>query len=88
MRAELEDLFPDRAVHLFADAPAQATNAVWFVVTRHTGHVLAGHLEWRDVGGHDGQGPVMDLSVLDAPLNDTLLRAFGRQLVRFSQLPL
>lgn len=59
-----------------------------FVTLKSSAHVLSGHLAWIRRDGETGEGPVIDLSVIDAPLNADLLRDFGRQLASISGIPL
>lgn len=59
---------------------------VQFVPLQHTEHVLAGHIEWR-TAATVLIGPRVDLTVIDAPLGDHMLREFGHQLITVSPTP-
>ncbi len=67
---------------------------VTFVAEKATNTSLSGHLEWQVTPGNTGrmrpagQGPTLELTVMDATLNDRMLAAFAAQLVRHSNLPL
>lgn len=59
-----------------------------FVIARFTASVLSGRLAWHDAAGRLGTGTEIDLTVMDAPIDDDILREYARQLLRFTRLPL
>lgn len=88
VRAALHETDESRSVRV-VDQPAKSEAlTVQFLTARHERHILSGHLVWTKRDGTRGEGPVMELSVIDAPLNDDLLRDYGRQLVQFTSIPL
>ena len=85
--------FPVHRVELTSREDAKKPD-VTFVAEKATNTSLSGHLEWRGTPGKTGhmrtagQGPTLELTVMDATLNDRMLAAFAAQLVRHSNLPL
>lgn len=59
-----------------------------FETARLTDTVVSGHLAWRDESGQSGAGTAIDLTVMDATIDDDMLREYARQLLIFSPLPL
>lgn len=81
---------PDRTVMVVdpMDVSRAAFLAIQFITDRQTPQVLGGHLTWTDAVGKPATGPVIDLSVIDGPMNDELLSGYATQLVSLSDLPL
>lgn len=59
-----------------------------FVTARFSDSVLAGHLIWRDSAGRTGAGTQIDLTVMDATIDDEMMRDYARQLLNLTDLPL
>lgn len=59
-----------------------------FEMARFTENVLSGHLVWRDRTGRSGAGATVDLTVMDAMIDDEMLRDYARQLLNLTDLPL
>jgi hypothetical protein len=86
----LSDKQPERRVEVM-DAEDAAQNAhltLRFVSTHVSDSVLSGHLSWRESTGKSGTGTAIDLTVMDATINDEMLRDYARQLLSFTDLPL
>ena len=80
-----------RAVVLGDDpgaAPVPDALVLRFVTERRNAASLAGHLAWRTATGDSGQGPTMEISVVDTALNPELMRTYAAELVRYSALPI
>ncbi len=69
-------------------ATGQAHLTVRFVPAHFTGTVVSGHLAWTDGEGATGLGTDIDLTVLDATIDDEILREYARQLIGFTEMPL
>lgn len=69
------------------EASEDAHLTLRFVTARFTETMLAGHLVWQDAKGGSGTGTEIDLTVLDASIDDGMLRDYARQLLSFTDLP-
>ncbi|THH36735.1 hypothetical protein E4Z66_07245 [Aliishimia ponticola] len=88
MREGLKEMSAGRDVRLVDQASGGLSILLRFVVHKTSAHHLSGQIAWTLRDGATGEGPVIDLSVIDAPLNAEMLRDFGRQLAVISDIPL
>lgn len=83
----LQHVQPQRRVTLSAN-PETPHLTVRFQPTRQSAHLLSGFLAWRAASGQTGQGPEIELAVMDSVITDELLRNFAATLVQHSNIPL
>ncbi len=69
-------------------AEGEAAMRLGFVIERENRHVLAASLEWVTAWGQTGRGPLVELSVMDAEIDDRMLREFARHLVGQTNFPI
>lgn len=69
-------------------APGVAALTIHYTPHLMTDASVAGHLIWIDQDGSVGEGPRLELSVMDAPLTDGSLAQFAARLILFSDLPI
>lgn len=84
----LQRTHPLRQVTLSPQPGAPAQLTVRFEPTRQTPQLLSGFLVWRDAAGTSGQGPEVELAVMDSVINPVLLESYAQTLVQHSNIPL
>ena len=82
VRDVLETAYPNR----LSDADAH-NRMLQLVIETHTDTLLSGHLRWQFANASEGRSETLTLTVLDAPINEKLMRGFARDLVHHSNLP-
>ena len=80
--------FPDAAVTKATGQDGEATLTLRYVPQGQTKDWISGYLAWQHRDGRQGQGPVIELSVMDTQMSKDILADFASQLVRHSELPL
>ena len=86
----IEDRATPRTVSIIAETdpiPENAPVVIHFVQKSRTDDMLSGHLAWSGNEISPGAGPELELSVMDAPLNDEMIADFAAQLVQTTDLP-
>jgi hypothetical protein len=58
------------------------------VTAQFTDKLLSGRLVWHDGLGRTGSSPPIELTILEAKIDDCVLRDYARQLLTFTRLPL
>lgn len=82
VRDALEATYPNR----LSDASAHGA-VLQLIIESHSGALLSGHLRWQCTNAAIERGETLTLTVLDAPINEDLMRGFARDLVHHSNLP-
>lgn len=70
------------------EAQAQGGLIVEFIQENRSADSLSGHLVWRGASVQAGNGPTMELSIMDASLDDEAVQRFAAYLIEYSKLPL
>lgn len=80
--------WPDHSVSLASDPDVQASLTIRYVEKHRANDWLSGYLSWQNADGLNGDGPVIEYSVMDRALTSSDLTPYAVQLVRLTQLPL
>lgn len=85
---ELQNRFPGAAVAAAEEPGANADLTFRYVGQAQSADWIAGFLAWQHSDGRNGQGPVIEQSVMDGQLTSRSLADFAVQLVRHTEFPL
>lgn len=88
LAASLRQRFAGAEVTIAPKHEGSAALALEYVPQHQEQSWISGALAWRHPDGRTGQGPVLELSVMDGPLTDASLEDFAGQLVRHTEFPL
>ncbi|WP_152615721.1 hypothetical protein [Leisingera sp. ANG-M1] len=88
LAGELNSRFPGSEV-TSADEPASSPGlTLRYVGQNQSPDWISGYLAWQHRDGRNGQGPVIEHSVMDGKLTPDSLADFAVQLVRHTEFPL